>query len=301
MNETPGPREVLSILLFHGVVEDNVHYDVRNYNRKHIPKQYFAGVLERALQLGTAVSMDDVLTRYCEGEPPPPRAFAVTFDDGFENNYSVAAPILRDLNVPATFYVTSQFVDANAMSWIDRIEWAFERPDVVSVHLPWRKDVATASTPAEKIALLDEIRQVVKRDTQYREEDVVQTIFSQTGLDEIAASEEPIDRKMTWAQVAEISGNDLFIVGGHSHTHSVLSSLTRKQLNAEIDTSLRLISNSVGGPLVHYSYPEGLAHCYSQDVIDALKARGIRCCPTAIEGANAPGADPFHLRRSLVT
>ena len=34
----------------------------------------------------------------------PKRSFVITFDDGFENNYSVAAPMLDDLNIPATFY-----------------------------------------------------------------------------------------------------------------------------------------------------------------------------------------------------
>jgi peptidoglycan/xylan/chitin deacetylase (PgdA/CDA1 family) len=53
-------------------------------------------------------------------------AFVLTFDDGFENNYTIAAPILLRLNVPAIFYITTDYIEKNMMSWIDLIEYAAE-------------------------------------------------------------------------------------------------------------------------------------------------------------------------------
>ena len=41
--------------------------------------------------------------------PFPPNSFAITFDDGFENNLSVAAPLLSDLKIPLTIYITTNF------------------------------------------------------------------------------------------------------------------------------------------------------------------------------------------------
>ena len=62
-----------------------------------------------------------------ENETPfPKNSFALTFDDGFENNMSIAAPILTDYKVPATIYVTTNFIENNEMSWIDKIESAFK-------------------------------------------------------------------------------------------------------------------------------------------------------------------------------
>src|SRR5437016_4947415 len=114
------------IFLLHGVIERQVHA-VRNYTRKHLELDYFAGMLRALLAAGgRAVSLDDVTAAHESGEKLPPKSFAVTFDDGFRNNATVAAPVLADLKIPATFYVTTDFIESNRMSWIDRIEWCLE-------------------------------------------------------------------------------------------------------------------------------------------------------------------------------
>jgi hypothetical protein len=55
-----------------------------------------------------------------------------------------------------------------------------------------------------------------------------------------------------------------------------------------------------GQEIVHYSYPEGLAHCYSDEVISCLQKHGITCSPTAIEGTNDVKTDLFNLKRITV-
>jgi len=44
--------------------------------------------------------------------PPPPGRFALTFDDGMHDNATAALPLLRELGVPATFYITTGMVGA---------------------------------------------------------------------------------------------------------------------------------------------------------------------------------------------
>jgi hypothetical protein len=69
---------------------------------------------------------------------------------------------------------------------------------------------------------------------------------------------------------------------------------------AEIDTSLALLRKKGGLKVHHYSYPEGLSHCYGEREIAVLKNRGIVCSPTAIEGINLAGVDLFNLFRIMV-
>ncbi|MEN6452309.1 MAG: glycosyltransferase [Thermoguttaceae bacterium] len=47
------------------------------------------------------------------GEPIPRRTFVVTFDDGYDNVHQNAWPILRELSVPATVFVTTSCLDGD--------------------------------------------------------------------------------------------------------------------------------------------------------------------------------------------
>jgi peptidoglycan/xylan/chitin deacetylase (PgdA/CDA1 family) len=288
----------LAIFLFHGVVERS-DYNIRNYTRKHLEKDEFAHLIAALKAQGTPLSMEEVVELHDAGEPFPARSFAITFDDGFQNNLTTAAPVLADLRVPATFYVTTDFIERNRQSWIDRIEWAVEPLAVGEVTVPWRDLPTKFATCEEKRALLDDIRTNVKSRPELDPEAFATAIQQQLGRPETWSSDDPLDAKMTWTQVQELNAHPQFDVAGHSHTHAILSHLTQDALDTELENCFSLLE-AAGIVSLHYSYPEGLAHCYSEGVIEALKARGIRCCPTAIDGSNPPGTDLFHLKRIMV-
>lgn len=292
--------DTLAIFLLHGVVERS-DYVVRNYTRKHLAAEAFDSFLSALCRQGQPLSLDEVIAFREDSAPYPSRSFAVTFDDGFENNLSVAAPLLRKHRVPTTFYITTGFVGTNRMSWIDRIEWAFESVGALSVWLPWAETLQNAGDAAAKIALLDEIRKRVKTDPELDPDRVASDVQTQLGLAETHCATGPLDSKLTWDQVRELAGDPLFTVGGHSHTHAVLSFLDPAALDRELDTSLKLLESEAGVSARHYSYPEGLAHCYSLAVIEALRRRGVVCCPTAEPGNNDKTVDLFHLKRIAVT
>lgn len=297
-SSAPLTKDALTIFLFHGVVEVS-NYEVRNYTRKHIEKDVFASFIRKIKKTGYALSMDEVIRLNVERDPFPPYAFAVTFDDGFANNYEVAAPILSDEAVPATFYITTGFIEGNTMSWIDRIEFCLERKTKGKLRLPWSPEERVFKSKEEKIMILDEIRLNAKRNAAVNCEELVERVFSCCGENEISSSSEPIDRKMTWEEVRALHDSSDFLIGGHSHTHKILSHLNPEELESEIATSLMLL-REMGVATRHYSYPEGLEHCYSDQVVERLKAHGIVCCPTAVEGVNRPGDSLFHLKRKMV-
>ena len=290
----------ISIYLFHGVVIRS-QYAVRNYTKKHIEVDAFRRCLLDLRDHGTPISMDDLLAHHEAGVPLPPRAFAITFDDGFENNCSVAAPVLSELNIPATFYVTTNFVDRNGMSWIDRIEYCLEQVPAGRVSLPWDDSCHSFSDTATRIEFLTYLRNVVKADPKIDVDAFADEVFRQCHMDPVYASDGPLDRKMSWEQVRALHDDRLFTVGGHSHTHKNLAFLPENEMKREIATSLKLLREKAGIVAIHYSYPEGLEHCFSPSVISELQRGGIRCSPTAISGVNLNVASLFHLRRVMVS
>jgi peptidoglycan/xylan/chitin deacetylase (PgdA/CDA1 family) len=109
-----------------------------------------------------------------------------------------------------------------------------------------------------------------------------------------------LDQKLSWEQVAELSRERLFEVGAHGQSHRILSFLPPHELKQEVSESIGKLRKATGREVRHFSYPEGLEHCYSAAVIAELKAAGIVCSPTAVEGTNGPGTNPFLLRRTFV-
>ena len=291
--------DMLAIFLFHGVIEKNT-YQIRNYNGKHMEKDTFFQILLHLKKMGHSLSMNEVMEHFHLGQPFPPRSFAITFDDGFENNYSIAAGILEDLNIPATFYITTDFIENNRMSWIDRIEYCLEKCPEGKLKLPWNEKQIRFSSVEARISILEEIRHCVKKDQTIDLDDFVDDIFRQCDYEPVYQSENVLDKKMTWKQVAEFSANSKFIIGGHTHTHRIMSFLDSEELQNEIDTSLQLLETKGMTIVQHYSYPEGLPHCYSEEVIEELKKRHILCCPTAIDGTNKLGDSLFHLKRIML-
>ena len=74
------------IFLFHGVIQD-VNTGIRNYTKKHLLAEEFEILIKRLKAKGNPISMDDVIWNNENGKKLPPYSYAITFDDGFENNY----------------------------------------------------------------------------------------------------------------------------------------------------------------------------------------------------------------------
>jgi peptidoglycan/xylan/chitin deacetylase (PgdA/CDA1 family) len=62
--------------------------------------------------------LEDVVQRMETGAPLQ-RVLAITFDDGYRDNYTNAAPILERLGLPATFFVVSQWMGSTVVPWWD--------------------------------------------------------------------------------------------------------------------------------------------------------------------------------------
>jgi len=291
----------LVIFLFHGVVEDSVH-EVRNYNGKHLLSQNFIDLIDGLSRYGIPLSMDEIIGLNDDKNGYPPNSYAITFDDGFKNNHDIAAPALDDFSTPATFYLTTDFIQSNRMSWIDQIEYCFESIRSTSLFLPWSNEKIQIHDAETKIAYLEEIRRNVKANPgKYLDDGFVRNIFDQCEVDLIETNSDVIDQKMNWEDVHALSQNDLFTIGGHTHSHNSLAFLADDGMNHEIAVSLTYLKEKANLSTRHYSYPEGTEVDYSEKVIESLKKNGIRCCPTAIEGTNDCGIDLFHLRRTTVT
>mgnify|MGYP001475581018 CR=1 FL=1 len=250
------------------------------------------------------VTMDNII-EYANGKSVQRGAFAITFDDGFDNNLSVAAPVLKKHLVPAIFYVTTNFVSNNLMSWIDRIDWSIESiPDnrEYNVEVPWLSVPKKLYSFSDKLHFLKEVRRVVKSDSTIDQHMLADSLQDQLGLPRTISGFSELDLKLSWEGLRSLEECELFTIGGHTHNHPIMTFLSASGLSDEIETCLNLLESKANITTNHFAYPEGLSHCYNDKVISCLKQFGIECCLTAETGTNdiTLGSDLFRLKRIFV-
>src|SRR3954465_13543682 len=103
--------EGFGILMYHRVTEDvpGVPAPTLNVTPQQL-RQQLAGLLARGFKCW---SLSKLIKAHFESRPVPANVFAVTFDDGYENNYVHAWPVLRDLNIPGTIFVATKYLDTD--------------------------------------------------------------------------------------------------------------------------------------------------------------------------------------------
>ena len=288
-------KDSFSIFLFHGVVPNN-NFQVRNYNKKHISKDFFVSFIKNISKVGSPVTMNEIIFANKNKQKLPPYSFAITFDDGFENNYNFAAPILDNFKVPATFYVATNFINNNVMSWIDQIELVVENIKHNFIKMPWGK-YEIINNRSSKIKFLESVRFNVKNNPNIDPFEIVNIIYDQLNLKVIQTHNDLLTKMMSWDQLDKLNNNEFFTIGGHSHSHAILSFLKKQEMEREVKLSLKFLWEKGKIKTNHYSYPEGLANSYNQDVIKVLKKNNILCSPSAIHGTNNIYTNLFKLRR----
>lgn len=93
-----GNRQTARILCYHGI-------NPSPRNMYAISTDDFAAQMRHLAEHYTILSVDHLVNLLRKGRPLPPKAVAITIDDGFRDAYTHAYPILNELALPATLFV----------------------------------------------------------------------------------------------------------------------------------------------------------------------------------------------------
>ena len=292
-------KKSCTIFLFHGVINQN-NFKLRNYNKKHLEKKKFIKILNQLKKNGNPISMDEVVNLHDNNKDFKDKSFAITFDDGFYNNYSIAIPILKKMNIPATFYITTDFINKNITSWIDRIEMAVNNIDSGTTKI-FQKKIGFKKTLNRKIKFMNKIRYLIKNRFDKDPYQITSKVLKDLKYKKkVSNSNHILDKKMNWSQIRKMNDSNLFLIGGHSTKHKILSFLGDNEVKKEIKNSIEIIEKKLKKKIIHYSYPEGLNHTFSIREIKILKKFGIKCCPTAEVGINSKKIKFFNISFEII-
>ena len=268
----------LKIVLYHGVCPSVE--GLFNYRRKFIAPQSFERQITYFTRHYTILPLDEAVMRLYAGKLPP-RALAITFDDGYRNNYEYAFPILKKYGVPATVFLATDFVFDNTPLWVDRLEHAtahgsesvYEKKGMDN---RMRSEMKTLSE-AEKIRRLEAIER--KRGAA----------LTDARADVRYAPLEP--HMLEEMQKAGIA------FGAHTKSHPILSRISLDDARTEITESIDVVKNICTLVSRVFAYPNGQPGDWTNDIEDMLIKHDFDSALTTVEGTNGASAPRMRLKR----
>jgi peptidoglycan/xylan/chitin deacetylase (PgdA/CDA1 family) len=289
----------IKILLYHGIRKIK-NIGIQNYSNKHLHIKDFIKQMKFIKKNLNIISMDQV--EYLIKNKIDKPYVAVTFDDGFKNNYDLAADVLDFYNIPATFYVSTAYIGKKKMFWVDILEDIFNNKIKDKLEIKLSKNyIFDTSTKYKRINTLNYVKNYCKNAIFYEKERVLNFLIKKFNFkNKISINNSYNYKSMNWKDVLDIGNNKNFIIGGHSHNHEILSKLPKDLMKKEIKTCIDLLSKKLKKKINHFSYPEGLGNHFNENIINFLKKSGITTCPTAINGVNFSNQDLFRLKRIMV-
>ena len=224
----------------------------------------------------------------------PENAVAITFDDGYRDNYSNAFPILRNLSLPATIFVATDAIESRRVLWHDRVFSAFRETQARFLEAAGNNlDRYPLGTLAEKLVAQTEVLKVLRSLDDSGRSLWIDRLIDNLG---VADRQEAPDLMLTWEDVKIMQQKGISF-GSHTVTHPILSKLSIHRLRQEIFESKRILEENVGTAVTAFAYPVGRREDFNEMTKNCLREAGYACALTSIFGSNSHGADLFELRR----
>lgn len=229
---------------------------------------------------------------------------AVTFDDGYLDNFSLAAPILERFDIPAGFYLCSDYVGTDRTFWWERLAELIRRarcpsldtlslfPETVGSRvLASRYDLATRLQKEQACNALSSWMSPLP----HSELNPILTKLA----DALGAATPETGRRyplMDWSHAKELRRRG-FEIGAHTANHVNLAGASQADLQRELCDSHHKLEQFTDGPIQSLAYPYGRGQHLSASAATMAEQIGYRCALTTVRGIANIESNRFLLPR----
>jgi peptidoglycan/xylan/chitin deacetylase (PgdA/CDA1 family) len=255
---------------------------------------------------GTFVSGQEVAAALEGRGRLPERALIVTFDDGLREQYDHGWPVLRDMGIPALFFINTGPVAGGAVSTVHKIHQLRARlDDARFLELIREQDVGFdmgmngVAEAAARHYRYDELP--VARMKYYlnfvltaeRRDALIGRCFNAA-----FGGDEPAISRALYMGPEEIGSlGRAGCIGSHAHEHVPLGSLADELVTGQIRISLDRLEEWAGYRPYALSYPYGSLEACADGVAHIAAGLGIRMAFTMERAANREPMRPMKLGR----
>lgn len=262
-----------------------------------VTPKHFAEQMEALNKVAQPISLGELVQCLKAGSVPP-KAVAVTFDDGYADNLYEAKPILERYAIPATIFVCTGY--AGKEFWWDELDrlvmssqaelgafrlevgekpFVWDQPEV-SPEAGWGASKKFRRALYHFLLGLDV-------EEQNQEMDIIRKRSS-------TASNETTARTMTHEELAQLADGGLIEIGAHTRFHPMLPQLSLKRQREEIVSNKQDLEEILGRRVDGFAYPNGRA---TADAKQIVREAGFAFACTSLHDVVRPASDLHELTR----
>ncbi len=205
---------------------------------------------------------------------------AVTFDDGWQDNYTHAFPVLRACGVAATIFVCPAMIGQEQPFWPER-----------AVALIRAK--SPDASPRELSAIIEKVKQ---RTAEERNR-FFQAYEEETRESVLSADSCKVDKTLTWNEIIEMDKAGITF-GSHTNTHQILTTIPTDKIQEELLQSKVVLEQKLGKPCETFAYPNG---DWSAEALQCVEEAGFARAVTTERGPWETSSDLLCIPRSNVS
>ncbi|WP_162053295.1 polysaccharide deacetylase family protein [Pontibacter pamirensis] len=245
---------------------------------------------------------------------------AITFDDGYVDNYQKAKPLLKKYSLPATFFITSGNVGQQKEFWWDELEhlmlFSESLPAVMDMeiagagiaynleeeaqltqtlrqqHKAWK--ACEQKPPSKRSTLFYRLWEKLKPLPASEQQAALQKIRDWAGA---AATGRPGCRSMSKEELKELGQEALFDLGGHTVSHAALAFHAAQLQEKEIRENRTFLQDIAPNKIDLLTYPYGN---YNNETMAIAEKVAFEAAFTTEEKAVTRNANRYRLGRFQV-
>jgi peptidoglycan/xylan/chitin deacetylase (PgdA/CDA1 family) len=284
-------RRKVAILMYHGVVRTPL--DVPDWC--FIPERDFSRQMEYLHRNFKVVSLTEAAVNLREDRINEPTA-VITFDDGYQNVYDVAYPILSRLGLPATVFLNTAFINTAHTVWFCTLNQSIS--ETIHLKLSWKGqdyDLSNTVSKARASAKLQSLlKQLPHQELLGKLAEICEKLDIHTPIE---VARDSHFRMLDDQSIAEMSASGLIEFGAHTATHTILTRVDEPHARQEIASSIEDTRRLTGKPCRLFAYPNGQPGDYNEAVIRFLESSGIEAAVTTRDGPSTMSTPPLELCR----
>lgn len=281
-----GESNTFRILNYHRVNDFNDPFTIDS-----VAATDFESQMHHVSKYYHVLSLDDIYNHIQNKQNLPKQCLAITFDDGYEDNYTYAYKILKKYNLPATIFITVDAVDSQAPLWFDKVLSAFKTTSKKKFNCPLKEELFEIESIDQKINAAHVMLEKLKKlDNDQRNKTVIDVI-TQLGLPSTGELQ-TTSKLLTWSQIKEMSSNKISF-GSHTMTHPILTSLPAQEMEWELRESKKILEQKIDKKVRFFAYPNGKAADFNENVVQSIKQADYKAAVTTAPDINYPFTDPY--------